>query len=603
MSTLQSPPARPDRAPASLPHAGRGRAWRTWLPLSGIVALGLWLRVAGLRFGLPDVYNPDEIAIMSRALEFATGDLNPHNFLYPTFYFYVLFGWIGAFFAAGWVAGIYSSVADFQRSFFADPTAVYLAGRALSVACGVATLGVTYRLGRDLVDRLTGLTAAFFLAVAPFAVRDAHYVKHDVPVTLAVAVALLAVVHVWPKGRGTTRDTAMAAVACGVALSTHYYAVFLALPLALAVWFRFRASGTGEVVRQLLVAGIAGVTVFMLLSPFILVEPGTAWRDIVANRQIVVDRAASGSLFASAGAYARMLASAAMGWPVAGLVAAGAWRLARRDARTAAILGAFPIAFVLFISNTVPATRYLNPVLPVIAVAAAAAVAWLRTGLAGWGQRRRWATAAIVAVVVAAAGAPGLVASAETGRFFRQADTRTLARQFIERHVRPGATVLVQVYSVQLTPMKTVLLEALREHRGPGARPAGRLAGLLSVDPYPAPAYRVLYLGDADTDAERLYLPYPDADAPDGLAALRAQGVEIVVVKRPNRVPLLVRPLLAALDGHGRRLAVFSPYRPGITGAVRASVIPFQHNTDARLDAALERPGPVVEVWDIGAGR
>ena len=38
---------------------------------------------------------------MSRALGFAKGDLNPHNFLYPTFYFYVLFGWIGGYFAAG----------------------------------------------------------------------------------------------------------------------------------------------------------------------------------------------------------------------------------------------------------------------------------------------------------------------------------------------------------------------------------------------------------------------------------------------------------------------------------------------------------------------
>ena len=55
----------------------------------------MWLRVRGLGFGLPAVYNPDEVAIMSRALAFAKGDLNPHNFLYPTLYFYALFGWIG----------------------------------------------------------------------------------------------------------------------------------------------------------------------------------------------------------------------------------------------------------------------------------------------------------------------------------------------------------------------------------------------------------------------------------------------------------------------------------------------------------------------------
>ena len=53
------------------------------------------LRVIGLQYGLPAVYNPDEVAIMARALSFARGTLNPHNFLYPTFYFYVLFAWVG----------------------------------------------------------------------------------------------------------------------------------------------------------------------------------------------------------------------------------------------------------------------------------------------------------------------------------------------------------------------------------------------------------------------------------------------------------------------------------------------------------------------------
>ena len=57
--------------------------------------MALALRLYGLRYGLPAVYNPDEVAIMSRALAFAKGDLNPHNFLYPSFYFYALFAWEG----------------------------------------------------------------------------------------------------------------------------------------------------------------------------------------------------------------------------------------------------------------------------------------------------------------------------------------------------------------------------------------------------------------------------------------------------------------------------------------------------------------------------
>ena len=35
-----------------------------------------------------------------------------------------------------------------------------------------------------------GLTAATFLAVAPLHVRDSHYVKHDVPVTLLIVLGV-----------------------------------------------------------------------------------------------------------------------------------------------------------------------------------------------------------------------------------------------------------------------------------------------------------------------------------------------------------------------------------------------------------------------------
>ena len=69
--------------------------------LAAILLLAAALRAYGLDFGLPAVYNMDEVAITSRALGFAKGDLNPHNFLYPTFFFYVLFGWLGASFARG----------------------------------------------------------------------------------------------------------------------------------------------------------------------------------------------------------------------------------------------------------------------------------------------------------------------------------------------------------------------------------------------------------------------------------------------------------------------------------------------------------------------
>ena len=59
------------------------------------------------------------------------------------------------------------------------------------------------------------------------------------------------------------------------------------------------------------------------------------------------------------------------------------------------------------------------------------------------------------------AALPGGLASIRSDRFFRQDDTRTLARAFIETHIPAGAGILVQPYSVPLTMSRPALEEAL----------------------------------------------------------------------------------------------------------------------------------------------
>ena len=110
------------------------------LVLPAILVVAAALRLVGLQFGLPAVYNPDEVAIMARALGFAKGTLNPHNFLYPTFYFYVLFAWVGVYLAFVWATGRVTSLAALQRLYYTDPAGIYTAGRTLGVAAGTATV-------------------------------------------------------------------------------------------------------------------------------------------------------------------------------------------------------------------------------------------------------------------------------------------------------------------------------------------------------------------------------------------------------------------------------------------------------------------------------
>ena len=573
-------------------------ARRSALTLAAVCLLGFALRVVGLQYGLPAVYNPDEVSIMARALSFARGTLNPHNFLYPTFYFYLLFAWVGAYLAWVWLSGRVASIGALQQLYFTDPTGIYTAGRALGVAAGTVTIVGLYRLAARLTDHRTAIAAAIFLAVSPLHVRDSHYVKHDVSATLAIVIAYLAMTRIWPCARPDGprhRDTVLAGAACGLAFSTHYYCVFLAIPLALVVVQGWKPLGWTACLRQLTLGALTSLVVFLALSPFLLVEPLTAWRDITANRQIVIDRAVASGTFGPAAKYVEMIWRDTLGQPIVLLGLTGAvWMLASTPAR-AILLLAFPIPFLLFIANTAPASRYLNPVVPFLALFAAWSLSRVATRFRGTAPVFFW-------IAVALAAAPGFLASVRSDMFLRRDDTRTLAERYIEANLPQGSTILTQPYSSVLTPSREGLKEALAHNLGSPDEASIKFQLQLAVDPYPSPAYRLIYLGRGGLDADKIYVDPALLGGSEGLEPLRRLGVTYVLLKRYNRPDPETLPFLAALSREGRRIAVFSPYRPGISAAEQARIDPFLHNTDARIDDALERPGPPLEIWQLNAG-
>jgi hypothetical protein len=419
-------------------------------------------------------------------------------------------------------------------------------------------------------------------------------VKHDVPATLTIVLAYLAMTRVWPCARDggpTTRETVIAGAMCGIAFSTHYYCVFLAIPLALVIARGWQPAGSRTIVRQTLIGAAASATVFFALSPFLLVEPVTAWQDIVANRAIVVDRAVTSGAFASVTRYLTMLWADSMGTPVVLLALVGAaWMLVSAPLRAAWLL-AFPVPFLVFIANTAPASRYLNPVLPFLGLFAA----WSLSALVTHFRARP----AIFWAAVVLASLPGLNASITSDLFLRQDDTRTVARHYIESHIASGSTILIQPYSAPLTPSRDGLIEALTRNLGDATRASTKFKLQLSLDPYPAPSYRLIYLGRGGLDAEKIYVDPAGLGGAAGLEPLRRLGVAFVVVTRYNRPDPGTLPFLSALARDGRRLAAFSPYRTGVTEAEQARVDPFLHNTDRRIEEALERPGPVLEIWQL----
>src|SRR3989304_1548012 len=87
------------------------------------------------------------LLILLLAMAFGTGDLNPHYFIYPSLYMYVLFIVYGMTYIGGRLLGAFGSTDDFIRLFFTDAPIFYLPGRLIAAFGGVATGWMVYKLG------------------------------------------------------------------------------------------------------------------------------------------------------------------------------------------------------------------------------------------------------------------------------------------------------------------------------------------------------------------------------------------------------------------------------------------------------------------------
>jgi hypothetical protein len=334
---------------------------------------------------------------------------------------------------------------------------------------------------------------------------------------------------------------------------------------------------------------------FSVCTPYVLLDYPTAIRDIQANRLIIVDRAQRVyGAFGSALPQVRYLLSQATLWIPAAV--AGAIALGRASVPLLTWTASFPLVFFLFISNTWPFGRTANPLYPFLAILGA-------YGIVEAARRTGRHAAAVLALLVLAAVVQPLALSARAVYLLRQSDTRTLARDWIHRHVPDGASIAVEPYSVQLQPTRGRLIEALANA---GLRPdqAGRRSkAMLARTPYPSPSYRLLYIGDGGMDEDKLYLPPEWFTERKTSTGAHTACVEWVVLK--SAAPAGPNPLAPLVAQSGVLVHRETPFvEPGLPAHG------WLPDTDVTPSLRVTRPGPVIEVWRTpglcdatGAGR
>jgi Dolichyl-phosphate-mannose-protein mannosyltransferase len=600
----------------------RGRRW-AWGALTIVLLGGLGLRLWGVRQGLPYAYNVDEAEhFVPHAVEmFQKGTLNPHYFANPpafTYLLHVLFGL--------WYGGASGAV----HALALHPEAVYTLARVAAALLGTVALWLLYATGARLFSRAIGLLAAAIEAVAFLPVFYAHLALNDVPTLAPVTLSLLGSAGVLRKGR--RRDYLLAGVGLGLACASKYTAGIVLLPLLAAAATRYldvapgaRAYAIGRhAAIGLVLAGIAALIAFLVANPYAVLD----YRDFHSEllHQSTLSAEAQGKLGAPREGgllYYLWTLTWGLGWVPALAALGGALAVWRKERRLGFMLVPAPLLFLAFMGlQGRYFGRWLLPIFPILCLLAAFFALWLAQAIVRLVSRRARTVGAVgpgedttsasrraagrparklqvgvVALVVVALLAQGLVYSVHSGLVLSRADTRNLTRAWMVAHVPKGALIVAEPVSPD---------EWAREVR-PGTATAG--------NPYRWPKYpsrlsRISANGELEPEASRLrevgIEDYVRTLSPALIGYYERNGYCWVLsgttqsgraFADPKAVPLAIA-YYAALARQGEVVYRASPYSHG-----RERVgFDFDWSFDY-YPLVYDRPGPEITVYRLHGGR
>ena len=154
-------------------------------------------------------------------------------------------------------------------------------GRSIVVLADVGTVFMAYLLGKRIYSRRVGLLAAGLVALAVVHIQHSHFYRPEPLLVFFLMVSFWFMLQVMEKRR--LRDSLLLGVFVGLTLAAKVSVLPLVLPLALAYGFRLVTDSRGSwavplqkdterVIAHALMAGVVAVAVFLITTPYALLD-------------------------------------------------------------------------------------------------------------------------------------------------------------------------------------------------------------------------------------------------------------------------------------------------------------------------------------------
>ncbi len=222
------------------------------------------LRLIGITYGLPAVYNGTEYYIAKQALAMgARHSLEPLFFVYPTFFTYIVALLAGVLFLGGVLIGLFHTPDDFAFQFLVNPSFFYLSGRLLTAASFIFALYLFYRTLRFFLPVRTAFLFAFLFLFSWNIQFYTFWMVPDSGLLLGTIIVIYLLVKFFHHSH-LKKSLYLAAFISGLTVSTKYNAGFLPLAPLTTAFLYFPSN------RQL--QRIIGVGLF-ILAGFVVGSP------------------------------------------------------------------------------------------------------------------------------------------------------------------------------------------------------------------------------------------------------------------------------------------------------------------------------------------
>lgn len=424
-----------------------------------LVAVGLWLRLAHIGFGLPANFHPDEINATAETMGFLAGRAELHKYQHPPLIKNLAF--VGL--------RLHGLVGHGPRP--PAPETVTLALRLVSALAGAATIYVLFLVAYPLAGLVPALLAALLLAVFPLAIGCSMYGAPDMLLAFLYLAAfachlrLARVPSAWLHG--------LAGWTLGLAVGAKYTGAFL-LPSLVVAHLAGRCARAEEGLPPpgwrawLALAGglLLGLAIAFPLLPFELRDILHGGSEEVTHTMVTghFGVRVSGRQFGMVWHFAHSILPSGGPVVVAAIVLGLAVLVRRRRTSDWLILAAIvPHYFVIEWAWLIPPSpqRYVLPLLPLYLLA-------LAIGLGSLAARARTVRARTLTLAVATLLLLPFPVW-KSARFLASAspDTRELMTAWMRDHIPPGAFVLYEPMrshhsDTRALPLRWVAIDATR---------------------------------------------------------------------------------------------------------------------------------------------